>query len=69
MSDTVRVTGSPTIYKANLFHRTRIEAVQCALELIHAHASAGCTATNFEEHMNALSDYADKIEAAVNKKS
>lgn len=68
MSENIQVTGSPTVYKATVHEGHRISAVECALELIHAHASSGCSIASFNTHMDSLSEYADKIQAAVSKK-
>lgn len=69
MSDTIKVTGSPTAYKATLYENHRASAVVCALELIHAQSTGGRPASELGTHLEKLSEYADHIEAAVNKKS
>ena len=69
MSDTIQATGSPTAYKATLYENHRVSAVACALELIHAQLTGGRPPSELGAHMERLSEYADHIEAAVNKRS
>ena len=64
MSDKIKVTGSPTSYTANL-PKGRRYAVQTAVELIHAHASSGCSLSALQTHIDDIGKYADAIEKAL----
>ena len=64
MSDKIKVTGSPTSYRANLPSGRRY-AVQTAVELIHAHAASGCSPGAFDSHIENIGKYADAIEKAM----
>ena len=64
MSDTVKVSGAPTSYKASLPEGRRY-AVQTAAELIHAHVTSGCSPGTFESHIEKIGEYADAIEKAL----
>ncbi len=44
-------------------------AVACALELIKADIGPGTSTNRLDAHLNQLSNYADKIEAALKVKS
>ena len=67
MSNTVKVIGAPTSYKASL-GGDRVYAVQTAVELIHAHVSSGCTSSTFDSHIANIGKYADAIEKAMEEK-
>lgn len=64
--------NNSAIYRLTHTEPSRKLSVACALELIKADLSSDVSASGnrnrLEDHVKLLSEYADKIEAALNKK-